>query len=63
MPDLRGHNYLVRAGGVEPPSPYGHWDLNPARLPVSPHPHPDQTTGCQVGDSPQGKIAWELLGP
>src|SRR2546430_2368597 len=26
----------VRAEGLEPPSPCGHRDLNPARLPVSP---------------------------
>src|SRR5437660_623889 len=24
---------LVREGGVEPPRPCGHWNLNPARLP------------------------------
>ena len=28
----------VREGGFEPPRPLGHWDLNPARLPVPPLP-------------------------
>jgi hypothetical protein len=27
---------LVRKGGVEPPRPYGHTDLNRARLPIPP---------------------------
>jgi site-specific DNA recombinase len=26
-------NYLVGEGGLEPPRPYGHWHLKPARLP------------------------------
>src|SRR5258705_9491729 len=30
---------MVRKGGFEPPRPFGHWTLNPARLPVPPLPH------------------------
>jgi hypothetical protein len=30
---------LVRMIGLEPTLPRGNWNLNPARLPVSPHPH------------------------
>ena len=26
----------VREGGLEPPRPFGHWNLNPARLPIPP---------------------------
>ena len=34
------HRYLmVREGGVEPPRPCGHWNLNPARLPIPPPAH------------------------
>ena len=29
---------VVRAKGIEPPRPCGHWILNPARLPVPPRP-------------------------
>lgn len=29
----------VREGGVEPPRPFGHWNLNPARLPIPPPAH------------------------
>ena len=28
--------YLVGEGGLEPPRPYGHRNLNPARLPIPP---------------------------
>src|SRR3546814_10924289 len=27
---------LVSEGGLEPPRPYGHWHLKPARLPIPP---------------------------
>ena len=27
---------VVREGGLEPPHPYGHRNLNPARLPIPP---------------------------
>src|SRR6478609_3272195 len=27
---------FVREGGVEPPRPFGHWHLKPARLPIPP---------------------------
>src|ERR1022692_1012525 len=30
---------LVRMIGLEPTLPCGNWNLNPARLPISPHPH------------------------
>ncbi len=30
---------VVREGGVEPPRPCGHWNLNPARLPIPPPAH------------------------
>ncbi len=31
--------HRVRTGGLEPPHPFGYWDLNPARLPIPPRPH------------------------
>src|ERR1017187_2411543 len=31
--------WLVRMIGLEPTLPRGNWNLNPARLPISPHPH------------------------
>ena len=35
-------NCVVREGGVEPPRPFGHTDLNRARLPIPPlAQHPD----------------------
>ncbi len=34
-----GAMLLVREGGVEPPRPFGHWNLNPARLPIPPPAH------------------------
>jgi hypothetical protein len=41
----------VREGGVEPPRPCGHWNLNPARLPIPPPAHwvcrPSLTEGCE----------------
>src|ERR1700690_1818920 len=30
--------FRVRMRGLEPPRPYGHTDLNRARLPIPPHP-------------------------
>ncbi len=36
-PEKRGGLLLfVREGGVEPPRPFGHWHLKPARLPIPP---------------------------
>ena len=29
-------SHTVREGGVEPPRPFGHWHLKPARLPIPP---------------------------
>ena len=36
VPNLR--DGMVRMIGLEPTLPRGNWNLNPARLPVSPHP-------------------------
>ncbi len=36
---LRDRGSSVREGGVEPPRPFGHWNLNPARLPIPPPAH------------------------
>ena len=33
-----GFPHVVRMRGLEPPRPYGHTDLNRARLPIPPHP-------------------------
>jgi hypothetical protein len=35
----RWDRFAVREGGVEPPRPCGHWNLNPARLPIPPPAH------------------------
>ena len=35
-PVLPNRGSLVREGGVEPPRPHGHTDLNRARLPIPP---------------------------
>ena len=35
-PVLSNRGSLVREGGVEPPRPHGHTDLNRARLPIPP---------------------------
>ena len=42
----------VREGGVEPPRPFGHWNLNPARLPIPPPAH-----GCCRVILPQPRSA------
>ena len=34
--DSDQHFYLVGEGGLEPPRPFGHRNLNPARLPIPP---------------------------
>src|SRR5690606_15547307 len=36
MAPPKGDAILVREGGLEPPCPHGHTDLNRARLPISP---------------------------
>lgn len=46
----------VREGGVEPPRPCGHWNLNPARLPIPPPAH----WVCLRAVSPWG---WRLPTP
>ena len=38
-PVLSNRGSLVREGGVEPPRPHGHTDLNRARLPIPPLAH------------------------
>jgi hypothetical protein len=38
-PSSRWDRFAVREGGVEPPRPCGHWNLNPARLPIPPPAH------------------------
>lgn len=43
-----GADVLVRTGGLEPPRPLGHWDLNPARLPVPPRPHDPVIIACVI---------------
>src|SRR6478736_580553 len=35
---VRGRAPRMRMRGLEPPRPYGHTDLNRARLPIPPHP-------------------------
>ena len=35
---------VVGEGGLEPPRPYGHWHLKPARLPIPPLARVEQTT-------------------
>ena len=32
-PETGGRSRCVRKGGFEPPRPFGHWHLKPARLP------------------------------
>jgi hypothetical protein len=47
---------LVRARGLEPPRDRSHRDLNPARLPIPPHPRSgalSRKTGVQIG-GPRG---------
>ena len=46
-PVLSNRGSLVREGGVEPPRPHGHTDLNRARLPIPPLAH------MSYGVSPQ----------
>lgn len=37
--EINQHRFeMVRVKGVEPPR-QRHWNLNPARLPIPPHPH------------------------
>ena len=45
-----GNYPVVREGGVEPPRPFGHTDLNRARLPIPPlAPDGEKRISCQVG--------------
>lgn len=34
----------MRAEGLEPSNPFGHWNLNPARFPISPCPQKSNNT-------------------
>ncbi len=48
---------VVREGGVEPPRPCGHWNLNPARLPIPPPAHLGvATSGPTFSVRPPGDI-------
>ncbi len=50
----------VREGGVEPPRPCGHWNLNPARLPIPPPAHwvcPPAPSPCGAAPSDIQKIS------
>src|SRR6201987_4099031 len=43
-------SFRVRMRGLEPPRPYGHTDLNRARLPIPPHPRASgQCSEPQIG--------------
>ena len=51
---------LVREGGVEPPRPCGHWNLNPARLPIPPPAHwvcPRAPSPCGAAPSDMQNIS------
>ena len=39
------HVDMVRKRGLEPLRPFGHWTLNPARLPIPPLPHVFRSRG------------------
>ena len=41
---------MVRMRGLEPPRPYGHGDLNAARLPIPPHPRVGAGDDIALGD-------------
>ena len=46
---------IVGEAGLEPAHPYGHMNLNHARLPIPPLARAgDQGTAAQNGDPPQG---------
>lgn len=47
----------MREGGVEPPRPFGHWNLNPARLPIPPPAH----WVCLRASHLFGATAWRHL--
>ena len=50
--------YVMRMRGLEPPRPYGHTDLNRARLPIPPHPRArDDYSAALSRGSPRGDLA------
>jgi hypothetical protein len=55
---------MVRMRGLEPPRPYGHGDLNAARLPIPPHPHTAEATISHRGraqERPTTPVPWSAL--
>ena len=58
----------VREGGVEPPRPCGHWNLNPARLPIPPPAHwvrPPAPSPVSLGLAPsdiENTSTWDRVG-
>jgi hypothetical protein len=55
FPRTGGTQTLVRKGGLEPPRPFGHGHLKPARLPISPLP-PALPRGQRVEKSLDGRV-------
>ena len=56
----------VRKRGLEPPRPCGHWNLNPARLPIPPLPRGERRCTvrrprCQAGARREWKVARQTL--
>jgi site-specific DNA recombinase len=47
---------MVRMRGLEPPRPYGHGDLNAARLPIPPHPRVGG--GDDIASRPSAEAGW-----
>ncbi len=57
-----GADGLVRTGGLEPPRPLGHWDLNPARLPVPPRPRCADRRGSRAAVGGAHRSRQSMLG-
>jgi hypothetical protein len=62
--------FTVREGGLEPPRPFEHWHLKPARLPIPPLAQCCDTRACQLSEismtrdqSPFERPAWATSGP
>src|ERR671917_174200 len=55
-PALTSTFTLVGEGGLEPPRPFGHRNLNPARLPIPPL---ARATGPRVAEA-QAVVGWGL---
>ena len=52
--------YVVGEGGLEPPQPFGHWHLKPARLPIPPLARAGR--GTSVAEVPPARTRHGLLG-